>query len=148
MCRPGSTAEGGCHGHLLRILVPTAALVAIAVGYDIPVSLIPVRTRDADIGVRLFAFVLVLGVAACWAMVDGSRLHLRAAAVVWIGTGTGYAVLASLRFQVEAFAAGADFRVSDLVGQTVLLGVLVVVPALLGASVGWSHRQGLQASRS
>jgi tryptophan-rich sensory protein len=93
---------------------------------------------DANIGLGLLAFAVLMIASAAWALVDGTRRPFTAVAVVWLAV----AAVISLGWTVTLAIAQADESMSTtdlLVADAGLVPFafgLVVVPALLAGAVG------------
>jgi hypothetical protein len=114
---------------VLRTGVLALGLIAYDRGYDRVVTPTP---GDADIGKGLLAFLLVMGVSAVWAFVDGMRETPPAWAVVWVVTAVAVGVGWELGVRLPE-DAGADPEL----GLVVFTTQLVLWPALLAAGFAW-----------
>lgn len=126
---------------LSRIAVRAGALGAAYAAYWL-VVLFVLRddTGDANIGVGLLAFGLLILAAGFGALRDGMRWRYADVAVVWCGTAVLVSLLAGvLTLLGEPDLSAAD-RVSDLVGTGVFLSLLIGLPALAAGAIGSALR--------
>lgn len=101
---------------------------------------------DADIGEGLLAFALLMAVAAVWGAWDGDRRGLARASAIWVPAGliTG----AVMAFTIGLGDPGNNLKLmlAELTGTGPFLAGLVVVPALLAASLAAAIRRGTASS--
>lgn len=125
-----------------RVLVRVAGLTAVWVGYIVLSPYLWPETADANIGMGLVGFALVMLVATGWALVDGERLYAGAAIVTWLFSALGFAAVEAVRFSVLERAHGVALDPADRVSALLFFAVLVSVPAVASAAIGASigHR--------
>lgn len=115
---------------LVRIIGIALGFVAFDWSYD---QTVPSTPADADIGKGLLAFFL-LGVACLtWAFVDGIRLPRLTTVTAWIVTSLAIALGWEL---VLGGNTGTQFDP----GSVLFTVQLLLVPALVGAGLGWLVR--------
>jgi hypothetical protein len=117
---------------LVHALLRGGALAVLLVGYDaVYDQLVTPTPGDADIGKGLLAFLVVAAVSLAWGLVDGLRTDPVVWAVAWVLAGLGVALGWELLV--------TDGSLADVeVGSLVFLAQLVLVPALVGAGIGWA----------
>jgi hypothetical protein len=121
-----------------RVLVRVAGLTGLWIGYLVASPYLWPETPDANIGVGLVGFGLLVLVATGWALVDGSRLYAGAAVLTWVFGAVGFGAVESIRFSVLEHARGVPMGPADLVSGLVFFAVLVAVPAVAAAAIGAS----------
>lgn len=129
--------QHGPIGALLRGIV--LSLLLLVVG-----ELVLRTTAEADgagganIGAGILAFLVVAGAALLWGWRDGRHgISLAHALLVWILAGVVVGVAAAFLAQLRG-PDGLDWSVwwSDVLTMVPFYGLLVAVPALLGAALG------------
>lgn len=126
------TPLGAVRALLLRALV----IVGLYAGFVVVLD----RTGSDDaLGAGLLFFLLVVVVGGAWGAWDAWRSGLPSAAVLWllVGLAAGLGIpAASVAMDVTSDSVSAEIRDGAL-----FLGLLVAVPALLGAVPGGvAHR--------
>ncbi|ABL82484.1 MULTISPECIES: hypothetical protein [unclassified Nocardioides] len=114
---------------VVAVLLRSLVIVGVTAAYVAAVA----RSETTDaLGAGLLAFLILVTIAFVWAVVDGIRRGLLEALLTWLLAS----VVAGVGIPV-ALALTDDRDLAAEVGDgAVFFAVLLVVPALLGLSVG------------
>ena len=123
-----------------RILVRVAVLAAVWAAWHSAAAILGSGQGDADIGLGLLAFATVMAVAAVGGLLDGRRLPVETALLIWALSAAGFAAVAAIWQAVQERGLVASALAADAVGTGVFIGVLVALPAAVGAAVGTALR--------
>ena len=120
----------------MKILVRTSTLAIAWMLFYLVADQVSTSRGDANIGLGLLAFGLLLVGAGIWGVVDGSRHAFSQVAITWVSVAVFMGLL------VPVFTAltesGFSWRVLllDMLGTGPFMAALVAGPALLGAAFG------------
>ena len=96
---------------------------------------------DANIGIGLLAFGLLVLAGGIWGLRDGLRLPLGEAVLVWCGAAFAVALTAASPLVFEETGLSLATLLADIAGLVVFVSVLVGFPAVVAAAVGSAIRQ-------
>jgi hypothetical protein len=91
---------------------------------------------DANIGIGLLAFGLLLVGAGIGGLVDGLRLPLGHALLIWCCTAPAVGLTAAVPLMFEEPGLDLPVLLADLAGTVVFVSVLVAFPAIAAAAIG------------
>jgi hypothetical protein len=101
---------------------------------------------DANIGVGLLAFALLIVAAGIWGLRDGFLLALGEAALAWCGAAFAVGLTAASPLIFEDSGLGLGVLLADFAGLVVIVSAMVALPAITGAAIGsavaTTRRQG------
>lgn len=114
---------------LLGVLLRSLVIVAVIAGYVAAIA----RSETTDaLGAGLLAFLILVGMALVWAVVDGVRRGLVAALVTWVLTSAvaGVGIPLALALTDDRDLAG------ELSDGFVFFALVLFVPAAIGLALG------------
>ncbi|GAA4678377.1 hypothetical protein [Nocardioides nanhaiensis] len=125
-----------------RTLVRSTALGAGILGFYLVYDLLVPATPDADIGMGLLAFLLLVVASGLWALLDGLTRSAWPSAVAWLLTSVVVAIgwQAGLAL-VYSDASMGFLEYLDDPGTIVFTACLVAVPALPAVAIGAVSRR-------
>jgi len=91
---------------------------------------------DANIGIGLLAFGLLLVAAGIGGLVDGLRLPLGQAVATWCCTAPAVGLTAAAPLLFEETGLDLAVLLADLAGIVVFVSALVAFPAIASAAIG------------
>jgi len=91
---------------------------------------------DANIGIGLLAFGLLLVAAGVGGLVDGFRLPAGQAVLIWCCTAPAVGLTVAAPLLVEETGMDLAVLLEDLAGMVVFVSVLVAVPAVTSVAIG------------
>lgn len=122
---------------LLRIVV--TAVLAVLAGWDTAVA--GAGASDDGLGAGLVAFAALALVALVWSFLDArSGRSVFWVLLVWAVVGLVLGALGALQAQGLDGPLDRGILLDDLKGLPLMGGLLTLVPALVGAMVGWVIR--------
>lgn len=126
----------------IRTLVRSAVLGAGILGFYLVYDLLVPATPDADIGMGLLAFLLLVLASGLWALLDGLTRSAWPSAVAWLLTSVVVAVGWQLGLALVYSDASTGVReYLDDPGTIVFTACLVAVPALPAVAIGAVSRR-------
>lgn len=128
---PHRTNHGG-----KRILIRASVLVAGWAVFFLLVMVSSTSGGDANIGIGLLAFLLVVGAAAAWGWYDVSRMPYPVLAVTWGVVGLLMGLIVPLFTAVGDNEFDVRVVASDIVTGMPFMAILIAGPALVAGALG------------
>ena len=137
-----ATATATVAGVAIRTLVRSIVLGAGILGFYLVYDLLVPATPDADIGMGLLAFLLLVVASGLWGLIDGLRHPAISSAIAWLAT----AAIVAIGWQAGLALVYSDASMGfleylDDPGTIVFTACLVAVPALPAVAVGAVSRR-------
>ena len=114
---------------LLGVLLRSLVIVAVIAGYVAAIA----RSETTDaLGAGLLAFLILVGMALVWAVVDGVRRGLVEALVTWVLTSA----VAGVGIPVALALTDDRDLASEVSDGFVFFALVLFVPAAIGLALG------------
>lgn len=122
----------------MRILLRTTVLATAWLACLLGIAQVSGKSGDANIGIGLLMFALLILAAGVWGTADGARQAYAQVATTWVAVAFLMGLLVPVFTYLTESGSSLRVLVSDMVQGAPFIAVLIAVPALLGGLLGKS----------